>query len=236
MISAPESQQIDRYSIDEPIGWGLVGITDIGACGGLGYGMYLGVKVTACDAACKTACNSGACSVPFCPDPCSALTCKTLECFGISTGMFLAGGVTAMFGALAIGCCYLTATKRVLCPDCIDSDNETSEKTECESQSDRRGMDDDTVRSDTTEVESRPDVDTHGNESFVITSQPTARHSQAINGSDSTPSHLHPEVRYTSDATAMNNGHSSTDDYPASALYCAPPSYEESVGPPPSYE
>ena len=125
MISEPKSQQINRsclcekYMIEMPANAATAGII-----AGLGYGSYLGVKVTACDAALKSAYTS--CSYGFCPGDCCGLLCKSLQCFGIATGTSLVIGTAAGCSAMTLGCGYL-ALRRQCCRDPCDRASENGE-------------------------------------------------------------------------------------------------------------
>lgn len=125
MISEPKSQQINRRCVcDEALIDMPLRVSNVGVLAGFGYGSYLGVKVTACDAAFKSAC-----SLPlgfgFCPgDPCT-LFGKSLECFGIATGTSLAVAAAAGCGALTVGGSYLAI--RSCCSDPCDHASENCE-------------------------------------------------------------------------------------------------------------
>ena len=95
-----------------------------GIIAGLGYGSYLGVKVTACDAALKSAYSS--CSYGLCPGDCGGLLCKSLQCFGIATGTSLVIGAAAGCSAMTLGCGYL-ALRRQCCRDPCDHASENGE-------------------------------------------------------------------------------------------------------------
>lgn len=125
MISEPKSQQINRRCVcDEALIDMPLRASNVGVLAGLGYGSYLGVKVTACDAAFKSAC-----SLPlgfgFCPgDPCT-LFGKSLQCFGIASGMSLAVAAAAGCGSLIVGSSYLAVRNR--CSDPCDHASENCE-------------------------------------------------------------------------------------------------------------
>lgn len=123
MISEPKSQQINRRCVcDEAMITMPLRVSNVGVLAGLGYGSYLGVKVTACDAAFKSA-FSFPLGFDFCPgDPCT-LFGKSLQCFGIATGMSLAVAAAAGCGALTVGASYL-AVRNHCCSDPCDHASE----------------------------------------------------------------------------------------------------------------
>ncbi len=218
MTSAPEHQQIDRSTTE--FNKSLIGaacFADTVACGGLGYGIYLGLKVTACPAACKVFCDTACSSQMLWNNYCCTALCSSLMCSGISLGMFVAGGAA---GIGAIGCCW--CTKEI----CSNSDEDGSDN--CESHSIE--VEDDTAPASTmTLIASAPGTGAQGNECVVVMSQPTAKHSEMNDGSDSFRSSVRPEPGRNPD-TAL------TDNHPTFLPEGAPPSYEDSVGPPPPYE
>ena len=125
MISEPKSQQINRRcDCDEDLTDMPLGTSKIGALIGLGYGSFLGVKVTACDAAFKSAC-----SLPlgfgFCPGDPYALFVKSLECFGVATGTSLGVAAAAACGGLYVSGSYLAISD--CCSDPCDHASENCE-------------------------------------------------------------------------------------------------------------
>ena len=125
MISEPKSQQINRRCVcDDALITMPLRVSNVGVLAGLGYGSYLGVKVTACDAAFKSACSLPL-GFDFCPgDPCT-LFGKSLQCFAIATGMSLAVAAAAGCGALTVGGSYLAV--RNYCSEPCDHASENCE-------------------------------------------------------------------------------------------------------------
>lgn len=209
MISPPEHQQIDRRAPESAIPISAACFIDAGACGGLGYGIYLGMKVTALPAACKTFCNTAASPICWNNCCCCDVVCRSLMCSGISLGMFVAGGITA--GGV-LGCCLLAKHA------CSKSGDDRSDN--CESHPIE--AEDDTAPAGTmTLMESAPDSGAHSNECVVVMSQPTTRHAEMNDGSDSFRSGVRPEPERNPNTFLPEN---------------APPPYEDCVRPPPSYE
>lgn len=125
MISEPKSQQINRRcDCDEDLTDMPLGSSKIGALIGLVYGSFLGVKVTACDAAFKSACSSPL-GFGFCPGDPYALFVKSLECFGVATGTSLGVAAAAACGGLYVSGSYLAISD--CCSDPCDHASENCE-------------------------------------------------------------------------------------------------------------
>ena len=222
MTSAPESQSITSKipeNIDNCISYGAA----TGGLSGFAFGIYEGVKVAGCAASGCSLC---------CVETCCTCTYKSLYCFGITAAGYTTGYLAGVAAGLALGYCSSDANAREACLKTLVSSNSTSHNTNDEPSHSVEPVE--VMNSNSTAEHHR------GNETIIVTSQPTARYPEIINGSVSSSGHLMPEVQYTSDATAINinngNGHNDAGDDQVALLYFAPPSYASSVGPPPNYD
>ena len=216
MISAPESQpkhppipeKIDKCSI--------LGMCSTGAPGLL-YGIYNGFKVTNCTAACS-AYNS-----QHTVDAYYVCAGKTVQCCGITAGLFAASVLAGAAAGVTIGYCLSNDSERM---NFLNSLRSTTDTATGNSLSHPDSINPEEPLSGTTN---------RGRESVVITSQPTGSYSQVTNETQSSRSGQNPERRHNPDATAVHDVGGS-DDCQISPPFCAPPSYADVMGPLPCYE
>ncbi len=236
MTSAQASQSIiPKFpkNIDDCSSRGAVTV----GLSGFAYGIYEGIKVTGCAASGCSLC---------CVETCCACTYKSLCCFGIAAVGYGAGHMVGAAAGAALGYCSSDANDRAACLKALVAPYSTSRNTVENNVPSHSVEPVEAVNPGTTPAHP------HRNEPGIVTSQPTTRYSEIINGTGSSASHLTPEVQSTSAATAINNGNgrggardrdagndagnSGAGDDQVALPYFAPPPYESSVGPPPNYD
>lgn len=221
MMTAPESQQIDRNSTcadtcEKVLDKLPYCLANTGALAGFGYGSYIGIKVTACDAACRTCLFE-----PYACD-CCMLAYKSIGCYFITACTTLAGGAAPLCALLIPTCCCLAIATR--CFTDIPSDtSETGERHPVEANYE-------TASSAFTTQGSSPCTVTFDNEACA-TFQPTDSGPRIVKGARLSRSNAHLEPGRNQ---SVAYDHFSIINR-APPCY-APPSYEDLFGPPPSYE
>lgn len=217
MISAPESQPQHPSAHEKIDKCSILGMCSMGSTGLL-YGIYKGFKVTNCTAACS-AYNS-----QHTVDAYYMCAGKTLECCGITAGLFAVGVLAGAAAGVTIGYCLSNDSERMNFLNALRSTTDTATG---ESLSHPDSINPEEPLSGTTN---------RGRESVVVTSQPTASHSQVTNETQSSHSRQIPERRHNPDATAVHDAGGSDDCQLSPPPFCAPPSYADVMGPPPYHE
>ena len=217
MMSAPESQQIDRNTtcvkqlVDLPFC-----LASTGALAGFGYGSYLGIKVTACDVACRTCLFE-----PYAGD-CCMLAYRSIGCYFITACTTIAGGAAPLCALLIPAGCFFAVVTRCFTDNMCDT-SETGEpppvEADCEAAS-----------SVFTTQGSSPCTVTFDNEACA-TFQPTDSSPRIVKGAR--PSRSNANLEPGRNQSSVYDHFSIINRTPPRY---APPSYEDIIGPPPSYE